>query len=206
MPWTKLSDDYSDDLYTFSHAAFRLHTEAIIWSNRKLLDMRVPKADLRRFATDESGLPEILERGFWKAEGDAYVIVHHAGYQRKAEKVINQQAVNKENRAKAGKEARPPREQSVSFTPSKHDSSDDSSDELDRTGQAVTEAGTSAAEVAVDTATGEVDEGEWSSPGAVERPDESNTEAFVGSAAPTAEPKAYEWVREGNRRVKRWVA
>jgi hypothetical protein len=172
MPWTKLSDDYSDDLYTFSHAAFRLHTEAIIWSNRKLLDMRVPKADLRRFATDESGLTEILERGFWKAEGDVYVIVHHAGYQRKAEKVINQQAVNKENRAKAGKEARPPREQSVSFAPSKHDSSDDSSDELDRTGQASTKADGSAAEAA-NVVTGEVDAGQWAG-GDVVGPDESS--------------------------------
>ncbi|MGC7224587.1 hypothetical protein RBA13_22790, partial [Mycobacteroides abscessus subsp. massiliense] len=42
MTWTKLSDDYGDDCWRLSDAAFRTHTEGLCWSNRKLLDLVIP--------------------------------------------------------------------------------------------------------------------------------------------------------------------
>ena len=50
MTWTKLSDDFSDDCWQLSDAAYRLHTEGLIWSNRKLLNLRLDKAEMRLWA------------------------------------------------------------------------------------------------------------------------------------------------------------
>ncbi len=65
MSWAKLSDDYSDDCWTLSDEAFRLHTEALVWNGRKLLDCRVPKDDLRRFAKHPEAAAELLAVGWW---------------------------------------------------------------------------------------------------------------------------------------------
>ena len=50
MTWTKLSDDFSDDCWQLSDAAYRLHTEGLIWSNRKLLNLRLAKDEMRMWA------------------------------------------------------------------------------------------------------------------------------------------------------------
>ena len=34
MTWTKLSDDFGDDCWELSDAAYRLHVEGLLWSNR----------------------------------------------------------------------------------------------------------------------------------------------------------------------------
>ena len=143
MTWTKLSDDFNDDTDTLSDAAFRLHVEGIVWSNKKLLDVRIPKTDLRRFAKSEVPANELVEGGWWDDDGDAYVIQHHAVYQRLREAVIRQQTVNRENRAKRGKPVPPARE--IRFKDSSNDSSHESSNgssihngslnEMDRTGR-----------------------------------------------------------------------
>lgn len=51
--WTKLGDEAPDEYADLSDAAFRTHIEALCWSNRRLLDLRIPKRDLRRFAFSE---------------------------------------------------------------------------------------------------------------------------------------------------------
>jgi hypothetical protein len=91
-------------------------------------------------------------------KGRINLIQHHAAYQRLREAVINQQTVNKENRAKRGQASPPPREQKPVFkTP--NDSSDkplnDSSNEMDRTGLANYVKSSEEAET-VNTATGEM--------------------------------------------------
>lgn len=103
MTWTKLSDDYSDDCWTLSDAAFRLHTEGLVWSNRKLLDLRIPKDDLRRFAKCPEVAPELLAVGWWTDEGDHYVIRHHGAYQPTRDAVLTRQAANAENGKKGGR-------------------------------------------------------------------------------------------------------
>ena len=113
MTWTKLSDDFSDDCWTLSDAAFRLHVEGLVWNNRKLLDLRLPLEDVRRFKRSEV-VQELLDGGWWRRDGDVYVIQHHAAYQRARAAVIAQQTANAKNGRKGG---RPPRNSRETFTP-----------------------------------------------------------------------------------------
>jgi hypothetical protein len=160
MTWTKLSDDYSDEAWPLTDAEFRLLTEFLVWSNRKLLDCRIPKEDVPRFAKRPEALPGLLAKGYIGEDGDCYVIHFHARYQRASEDVIKQQKVNAENGAKGGRPPKPGRERftpktdSVSDSVSEHvaddgrtpvdacrmsqletDSLSDSKTEMDRTGQ-----------------------------------------------------------------------
>lgn len=110
MTWTKTSDDFPDDCWALSDAAYRLHHEGLTWSNRKLLDCRIPKADVRRFAKCPQAVSELLDVGFWADAGDAYVIRHHAAYQRSREQIIAMQERNRENGKKGGRPTKVPRE------------------------------------------------------------------------------------------------
>ncbi|PWW24921.1 hypothetical protein JD79_04113 [Geodermatophilus normandii] len=103
MTWSKLSDDFPDDCDCLSDAAFRLHVEGLCWSNRKLLDCRIPRDHLRRFATHPEALPELVAVGWWTEDGDELAIRHHAGYQRTREQVLAQQAANAANGKKGGR-------------------------------------------------------------------------------------------------------
>jgi hypothetical protein len=139
MTWTKLSDDFGDDCWTLSDTAFRLHVEGLVWSNRKLLDLRIPKDDVRRFAKDPEAVVELVAAGWWSEDGDAYVIRHHGQYQRRREDVLKQQEANATNGRKGGRPRKPPREQAsdlgTSETHSVTDSPSQSRSERDRTEQ-----------------------------------------------------------------------
>jgi hypothetical protein len=111
VTWTKLSDDFGDDCWTLSDAAWRLHGEGLVWSNRKLLDGRLDKDDMRRWAKRPEAVDELLAAGWWTDDGDAYVIVHHAGYQRRREEVLARLERNWKNGQKGGRPKGPPREQ-----------------------------------------------------------------------------------------------
>lgn len=140
MSWSKLSDDFADDCWTLSDKAFRLHVEGLCWSNRKLLDCRIPVDDLRKFAKHPEILPELLDAGWWERDGDVLVIRHHAQYQRLRQAVVNQQAANQANGKKGG---RPRREiartdsvsERVTETESLSESLSESETERDRPGQ-----------------------------------------------------------------------
>ncbi len=139
MSWTKLSDDFADDCWQLSDRAFRLHVEGLTWSNRKLLDLRLPKADVRRFAKHADAVAELVETGWWSDDGDAYVVRHHAQYQRSREAVLKQQEANERNGRKGGRPRGKPREQAPRLDPretqSVSESVSDSRTERDRTGQ-----------------------------------------------------------------------
>lgn len=135
MTWTKLSDDFGDDCDTLSAPAFRLHVEGLCWSNRKLLDCRIPKSDLRRFAKDAGAVDELLATGWWSDLGSHYAIRHHATYQRTREQVLKQQEANAQNGRKGG---RPPKPKPPQETQSLTESLSDSKTERDWTGQAST--------------------------------------------------------------------
>ncbi len=113
MTWTKLSDDFSDDCETLSDRAFRLHVEGLTWNNRKLLDCRLPKDHLRRFARHPDAVQELLDTGWRSEDDDVYVIRHHAVYQRTREEVLRQQDANRNNGKKGGRPPKP-REQALS--------------------------------------------------------------------------------------------
>lgn len=106
MTWTKLSDDFADDCWTLSDEAFRLHTEGLVWSNRKLLNCRIPEDDVRRFARHPESVNELLAAGWWSYDGDAYVIRHHASYQRDKDDVLRQQENSRANGKKGGRPKR----------------------------------------------------------------------------------------------------
>ena len=77
MTWTKLGDEFSDEARDLSDAAYRTHVDALCWSNRRQLDLVIPKRDLRRFG--ETGDPdtaakELVHGGWWEAHGDAWWI------------------------------------------------------------------------------------------------------------------------------------
>jgi hypothetical protein len=134
MTWTKLSDDYTDETETLSDGGFRMLTELLVWSNRKLLDCVIPLRDLRRFAKNPDAIREVLDGGWAELDGDNVVIKYHAVYQRKRESVLHQQQVNRKNRAKVGKTT-PPGRNPAFIDESSKESIDESSDDRDRTGQ-----------------------------------------------------------------------
>lgn len=77
MTWTKLGDEFADETSDLSSDAFRLHVEALIWSNKKLADLIVPKRKLPRLtAVDHpyDTAEELIVSGWWQDVGDSYYI------------------------------------------------------------------------------------------------------------------------------------
>ena len=114
----------------------------LVWNGRKLLDCRIPKTDLPRFAKHPAAIDELLAVGWCTEDGDDYVIRHHSDYQRTREQVLAQQSANTANGRKGGR-PRKPRERASDITPetqsvsdSLSDSKSESETERDRTGQA----------------------------------------------------------------------
>lgn len=113
-----------------------MHVEGLTWSNRKLLDLRLPEAGVRRFAKHADAVAELVETGWWSEDGDEYVIRHHATYQRSREAVLRQQAANRHNgRNGRGGNSREQAPRLEARTESVSDSVSDSRSERDRTGQ-----------------------------------------------------------------------
>jgi hypothetical protein len=110
VTWTKLSDDYSDECWDLSDAAFRLLTEMLLFSNRKLLDCVIPKDDMRRFAKRPDAITELVTGGWVTDEGAAYRVVFHSKYQATRESEIKRQNVARVNGSKGGRPPKPGRE------------------------------------------------------------------------------------------------
>jgi len=126
MTWTKLGDEYGDHCWKLTDAAFRLHTEALVWSNRRHLDGRLAKDEMRLWAKRPEAADVLVAEGWWTDEGDYFQIVYHLGWQRTAAQWLHQSEVNKANQAKrkSRRGSRP-----------NNDSLNDSFNEQDRTGQ-----------------------------------------------------------------------
>jgi hypothetical protein len=146
MTWTKTGDEFADECWTLSDAAYRLHHEGLTWSNRKGLDGQLAKDDMQRWARRPEAAEELVAIGWWEDHGQHYQIIHHIGYQRTRAQIAHQSIVNRANRAKG--KARPvrrksdssvePSDESSSDSQPQDESSDEPSDERDRTGQART--------------------------------------------------------------------
>lgn len=77
MTWTKLGDEFSDSAAPLSDAAFRTHVEALGWSNRRLLDLLIPKTQLKRFAETrdpDGAVKELVDTGWWQDVGDSWFV------------------------------------------------------------------------------------------------------------------------------------
>jgi hypothetical protein len=118
MTWTKLSDDFSDDCWELADAAYRLHVDGLVWAMRKLTGGILAKDEMHRWAKHPDAAPELVTRGYWRDEGDRYIIRHHMGYQREPEKVLAQQEVNRLNGKRGGRprgsDIQPPETDAVS--------------------------------------------------------------------------------------------
>lgn len=101
MTWTKLGDEFPETAQHLSHIAFRTHVEALCWSNRKLLDLVVPKRDLRRFAESherDQAAAELVKDGWWVDLGDEWWIgVHFPEWQRDKVQVEHKRRKNSED-------------------------------------------------------------------------------------------------------------
>ncbi|MGY1751158.1 hypothetical protein [Modestobacter sp. SYSU DS0511] len=77
MTWTKLGEEFSDAARDLSDAAYRTYVDALCWSNRRQLDLLIPKRDLRRFGeTDDpaTAVKELVHAEWWEDRGDAWYI------------------------------------------------------------------------------------------------------------------------------------
>lgn len=108
MTWTKLSDDFSDECWTLSDGAYRLLVEMLNYSNRKLLDCRIPKGDLRRFAKHPEAVDELAAGGWVKDGGAAWLVAFQSLYQPLRVDVVARRARSAENGKKGGRPRKNP--------------------------------------------------------------------------------------------------
>jgi len=133
VTWTKLSDDFTDETWTLSDAAAPLLVDLHVWSNRKLLDCKVPLVDLPRASRAHEALDELLAGRWCATDGETVVVRFHAVYQRTREQVQAQQEANKRNGARGGRPRKPGRERPE--TQSLSESLGESPSERDGTGR-----------------------------------------------------------------------
>jgi hypothetical protein len=84
MTFQKIGTEFWDECAAanLSDAAVRTHAEALGWISRvEAMDMRIPKHLVRRFTGSDDwtvGVKELVATGFWRDDGDAYTVLHHA--------------------------------------------------------------------------------------------------------------------------------
>jgi hypothetical protein len=91
MTWTKLGAEWPDEARHLSDAAYRLHVDALCYSNRLLADLLIKKNEVRRFAwVDDPDVcaKELVAGGWWEDRGDKWFIgARFGGWQRTREQV-----------------------------------------------------------------------------------------------------------------------
>ena len=85
MTWTKLGDEFPAAARRLTDAEYRTHVEALCWSNLRLLDLYVPKDDVRRFAESPdaaAAVDGLLAKGWWEdRDDDWYIGIHFPEWQ-----------------------------------------------------------------------------------------------------------------------------
>lgn len=77
MTWTKLGDEFPAAARKLTDAEFRTHVEALCWSALRLLDLEIPKAEVRRFAESpdaETAVEGLAAKGWWEDNGSCWHI------------------------------------------------------------------------------------------------------------------------------------
>ena len=78
MTFTRLGDEFPGMAQGLSDAAFRMHVEALVWSNARDLDLLVPHRDIPRFtetrAPQQATVDELVDSGWWFDIGTVYDI------------------------------------------------------------------------------------------------------------------------------------
>lgn len=115
MTWTKLSDDYADQCADLTDAAFRTHTEALVWTMRRESGGYLSSRDVRRLAESphaEMAVQELVACGWWSVDAQGYRINHHMEHQPEPDLIAKRremtaERVKKHRRKKAGLEEDP---------------------------------------------------------------------------------------------------
>jgi len=95
MTWAKLSDTYGDECSTLSDAAFRTHTEAIVWTMRREAGGYFDAREVKRFGESphvDMAVAELVACGWWSIEGQGYRVNHHMEHQPEPEIVQKRRA------------------------------------------------------------------------------------------------------------------
>jgi hypothetical protein len=94
VSWTKFGDEYPVEARELTDAEWRTHGEALMWSNFRLLDLHIPKKDIRRFAEYDSDvsldvvIAGLVAKKWWRDDGgEWYVGLVHPEWQRDADEV-----------------------------------------------------------------------------------------------------------------------
>jgi hypothetical protein len=100
--WVKLGDEFVDDAADLPDAAVRTFIEMLAWSNRRGLDLIVPKRDLRRFAFSENAeeaIAELISTGWLISDEHTWQIVYRPEWQKTAQWVETRRANNRRYQA-----------------------------------------------------------------------------------------------------------
>jgi hypothetical protein len=96
MTWTKLGDEFGPESGELTNGEFRTHVEALVYSNWRLLDLYVPKSEVRRFAGSADAAADVdglVAKGWWKDACDAwYIGVRFPEWQRNRSQVEERRA------------------------------------------------------------------------------------------------------------------
>lgn len=77
MTWCKLGDEFPAAARDLTDAEYRMHVDALCWSALRLLDLHIPKAEVRRFAESpdaEAAVKGLAVKGWWEDLGDTWYI------------------------------------------------------------------------------------------------------------------------------------
>jgi hypothetical protein len=92
VTWVKLDDDFPDRdaVWRLSDHAFRLHVSALAFSNRLLLDGKIPAARLAGIVPnlEPAAIDELIQAGIWERDGATITIVDSLSDQPTKEKVL----------------------------------------------------------------------------------------------------------------------
>lgn len=75
MTWSKIGDEFVPASMDLSDVAFRLHVEALCYSNWRLLDLTIPKRAFARYTAVEDiagAAAELIDQGWWQDLGDEW--------------------------------------------------------------------------------------------------------------------------------------
>lgn len=123
MTMIRLGEEWIDIAAPLSDSAFRMATEAMIWSVKRGLDLRVPHSHIPKFAETRADhikvVAELLDRGFWLDLGTMYDIgVVEEGrirpWQWSKDQVLNHRKNNRERQARYRAKSSESRDQSSS--------------------------------------------------------------------------------------------
>ncbi len=86
MTWTKLGAEWPDEARHLSSDAYRLHVDALCYSNRLLTDLIINKTEVQRFswiADSDAAARELVAGGWWEDRGlRFYIGLKFDGWQR----------------------------------------------------------------------------------------------------------------------------